>query len=240
MSNNEEVLSKIDAVIYLSYTNNSKQVALFCNQFLNYKLLEIPKIDLNIKYNNVLLVYPIHSQDIPKNLYNFLTKINCNKMIAIATYGRIKHGNSLYDLRYKFFLPLIGACYFQTRHSYLKNDDFKPNYDCLIPLLSKFNTENKKLIDIKKSKSTIGYNFFPKSRAKLSIKIILDKSKCTSCNLCTENCLNKAIRNGKINHNCIRCLSCVYKCPEKALDFKLTKVLKAYLKNQTSNQNESY
>ena len=238
MSNNEKILSKLDVIIYLSYTNNSKKVALFCNQYLNYKLIEFLKVDLTIKYNNVLLIYPIHSQNIPKNLNNLLIKIKCNKVIAIATYGRINHGNSLYNLRYKFNLPLVGACYFQTRHSYLKDDDFIPNYDCLIPLINRFKNKEANIIDIKKSKLTLGYNFFPNLRARLSVKIVLDKNKCSSCNLCLKNCLNKAIVNGRINHNCIRCLSCVYNCPNNALDFKLSKILKIYLKNQKNNQIE--
>ena len=238
MSNNEKILSKLDVVIYLSHTANSKKVALFCNQYLNYKLIEFLKVDLTIKYNNVLLIYPIHSQNIPKNLNNLLIKIKCNKVIAIATYGRINHGNSLYNLRYKFNLPLVGACYFQTRHSYLKDDDFIPNYDCLIPLINRFKNKEANIIDIKKSKSTLGYNFFPNLRARLSVKIVLDKNKCSSCNLCLKNCLNKAIVNGRINHNCIRCLSCVYNCPNNALDFKLSKILKIYLKNQKNNQIE--
>ncbi len=238
MSNNEKILSKLDVVIYLSHTANSKKVALFCNQYLNYKLIEFLKVDLTIKYNNVLLIYPIHSQNIPKNLNNLLIKIKCNKVIAIATYGRINHGNSLYNLRYKFNLPLVGACYFQTRHSYLKDDDFIPNYDCLIPLINRFKNKEANIIDIKKSKLTLGYNFFPNLRARLSVKIVLDKNKCSSCNLCLKNCLNKAIVNGRINHNCIRCLSCVYNCPNNALDFKLSKILKIYLKNQKNNQIE--
>lgn len=240
MSNNEKIFPKIDALIYLSYTFNSKKVALFCNQFLNYKLIEVSKVDLNIKYNNVLLVYPIHSQNIPKSLYNLLKNIKCNKMIAIATYGRIKHGNSLFMLRYKFKMPLIGACYFPTKHSYLKNDKFEPNYDDLIPLLNKFKNKDSKFIDIKKSKSTLGHNFFPKLRAQLSIKIVLDKNKCISCNLCGINCSNNAIKNGVINSNCIRCLKCVCNCPNNALDYKMNKILKVYLKNQRHDQIELY
>ena len=189
------------------------------------------------------LAYQIeYSLNIIESTYlnNLLIKIKCNKVIAIATYGRINHGNSLYNLRYKFNLPLIGACYFQTRHSYLKDDDFIPNYDCLIPLINRFKNKEANIIDIKKSKSTLGYNFFPNLRARLSVKIVLDKNKCSSCNLCLKNCLNKAIVNGRINHNCIRCLSCVYNCPNNALDFKLSKILKIYLKNQKNNQIEVY
>lgn len=240
MSNNEKIFSKINAVIYLSYTCNSKKVSLFCNRFLNYKLIEPQKVDLNIKYNNVLLIYPIHSQDIPKNLHNLIKNIKCNKMIAIATYGRVEHGNSLFKLRYKFNLPLIGACYFQTKHSYVKNDNFEPNYNCLIPLINKFNDKDLKIIDIKKSKSTVGYNIFPKLRAQLSIKIVLDKNKCISCNTCGINCLNNAIKNGKINNKCIRCLACIYNCPKHALDFKISKILKAYFKKQRNGQIEFY
>lgn len=230
MSNNEELFSRINAVIYLSYTFNSKKVASFCNNFLNYKLLELAKVDLNIEYNNVLLVYPIHSQDIPINLYDLIKKIKCNKMIAIATYGRIKHGNSLFDLVYKYKLPIIGGCYFKSKHSYLKDDKYEPNYNELIPIIGIFNNLNPKFIDIKKSKSTLGYNLCPKLRAKMGVKISLDKNKCIKCNTCGKICLNNAIEKGNINRNCIRCLACIYNCPNNALDFKLSKILEIYLR----------
>lgn len=241
MSNHEEIFPKIDAVIYLSYTSNSQKVALFCNEFLNYKLLEAAKADFNSLYNNVLLIYPVHSQDIPKNLYPLLKEIKCNRMIAIATYGRIKHGNSLFRLRYEFKLPLIGACYFPVRHSYLKNDTYEPNYGSLMPLLRRFQENDTKIIDIKRSKSTPGYRFFPKERAALSVKITFDSNKCISCNRCGLNCINHAIQYGKINHhNCISCLACFTHCHTKALDFKISKILKIYLKNQRSNSVEIY
>lgn len=230
MSNNEEVFSKINVVIYLSYTFNSKNVAIFCNKYLNYDLIEASKVDLNIKYNNVLLVYPIHSQDIPTNLYNLIENIKCNKMIAIATYGRINHGNSLFKLAYKYKLPIIGGCYFKSKHSYLKDDKYEPNYNELIQIINLFTNPDAKLIDIKKCKSSLGYNFFPKLRAQVGVKILLDKNKCVSCNTCGVTCLNNAIKNGKTNRNCIRCLSCVYNCKNNALDFKLSKILKLYLK----------
>ena len=230
MSNNETVFSKINVVIYLSYTSNSKRVALFCNNILNYNLIESSNVDLNIKYNNVLLVYPIHSENIPINLYNLIKNIKCNKMIVIATYGRIHHGNSLYKLVYKYKLPIIGRCYFKCKHSYLKDDKYEPNYNELIPIINNFNNQDAKFIDIKKSSSNVGYNFFPKLRAQIGVKIILDKNKCNSCNICSKFCLNKAIINGKINKNCIRCLACIYNCPNNALDFKLSKILKFYLR----------
>ena len=230
MSNNEEVFRKINVVIYLSYTFNSKKVALFCSKYLNYDLRELVEVNLNLKYNNVLLVYPIHSEAIPINLANLIKNIKCNKMIVIATYGRINHGNSLYNLVYKYKLPIIAGCYFKTKHSYLKADKYEPNYNDLIPIIAKFNNQDAKIIDIKKSKSSLGYNFFPKLRAQMGVKIILDKNKCMACNMCGNICLNNAIKNGKINSNCIRCLACVYNCPHHALDFKLSKILEIYLR----------
>ncbi len=240
MSNHEEVFPKMNVCIYLSCTSNSKKVANFCNDFLHYELLEARKVNQNISYNNVLLVYPVHSQNIPKNLLPLLKNIQCKKMIAIATYGRIKHGNSLFALRYKFQMPLIGACYFLTKHSYLKNDGYEPNYLTLLPLLKRFQDENSKVIEMRKSPSTFGYNLLPTLRAQLGLKITFDKRKCISCNLCGLTCLNKAITNGKINRHCIRCLACISNCPTKALDFKMKKILEIYLKNQKDIPSEIY
>ncbi len=219
----------MNAVIYISYTFNSESIAKFCSEYLNFRLIRADKIDLEANFNNVVLVFPIHSEDAPKIIKNILKNIKCKKMIVIASYGRINQGNIIYRIRYKYRMPLVGGCYFPTKHSYLKFDDCIYNYTLLIPLLNKF--DSVELIDVPKEKSTFGYNFFPILRAKYNIKIFKNKI-CKECNLCGQNCFNKAIKNGKINKNCIRCLRCVKICPNQSLDFKMKPILKLYLKKE--------
>ena len=49
----------------------------------------------------------------------------------------------------------------------------------------------------------------------------IDEAKCTSCGVCYEVCVGKAIRPGepyRIDYfNCLECGSCYRKCPEKAV-----------------------
>ena len=54
------------------------------------------------------------------------------------------------------------------------------------------------------------------------------------CGICSNEC--EYISNGIINnHQCIRCLKCVYNCPYKALEFKLSRIMKRYLKKKKTN-----
>jgi uncharacterized pyridoxamine 5'-phosphate oxidase family protein/Pyruvate/2-oxoacid:ferredoxin oxidoreductase delta subunit len=49
----------------------------------------------------------------------------------------------------------------------------------------------------------------------------IDEEKCTSCGICFNVCVGKAIRPGKPyeidNYNCLECGSCYSKCPENAV-----------------------
>lgn len=233
MQDNERLFSKINVVTYLTYTFNSFKVAKFCSNYLNYELVDIHNLDLTKPINNIILVFPIHSEDAPNIIKEVVSKINSKRMIIIATFGRINHGNVIYRLKYKFNLPLVGASYFPTKHSYLKEDKFIPKYELLIPLLNKINSD--KYIDIPNERSTLGYNIFPKLRARLGI-IIIKKDKCNNCNICGDNCFNKAINKGIINKNCIRCLRCISLCPSNNLDYKMNKVLRLYLRKQGKNK----
>ncbi len=68
------------------------------------------------------------------------------------------------------------------------------------------------------------------NRIKLpSLKLQSDKSKCSNCKLCTNNCpmsldVNSMVQKGFIrNSECILCGTCVDNCPKKAISFQFKK-----------------
>ena len=63
MQDNERLFSKINVVNYLTYTFNSFKVAKFCSNYLDYELVDIHNLDLTKPINNIILIFPIHSED---------------------------------------------------------------------------------------------------------------------------------------------------------------------------------
>ena len=78
-------------------------------------------------------------------------------------------------------------------------------------------------------------NIFPGLRSRFSMKIKKGDS-CCNCGLCERTCPVGAIRNGRIHSQCIRCLHCVTNCPQKALQYKNSRVLDAYLRSYCKDE----
>ncbi len=54
-------------------------------------------------------------------------------------------------------------------------------------------------------------------------RVVIDKSKCVNCNLCSRNCKSSCIDipNHKVDHSrCVSCFDCLEKCNKGALSFK--------------------
>lgn len=222
----------MNQVIYYSNTGQSLQIAQYFSKTLGYSICNVVEAT-SINYNNLILVFPVHSQNLPIMIKKFLKKVTVTYLTAIATYGKMCCGNVLYEIQKKYKMNLIAGAYVPTKHSYLKNDKSFQAYEQLNPILEKI--KNPRSIKIPKLYKNIFSNFLPRLRSKLSLKLI-KTAKCCSCGACTRACDFKAIKEGIPNHKCIRCLKCITICPYNALDFKQSFLLQIYLKKQKSDQ----
>ena len=215
----------MNKIIYYSNTNESYNIASYISSKTNYELINIFNIT-SFEFDNIFLIFPIHYQNIPKEIKPLIKKIIAKKAIIITTYGKISYGNVLYETKKILNAKVVGAINIPSKHTYIKDDTHFNDYKILDDLINKIN--DGKEIEIKKTKKNIFSSFFPILRHQLSVKIIKNDN-CNNCNLCNNVC--KYIENGKIISNkCNRCLKCVINCPNKALNFKLSPIMKKYLK----------
>ena len=226
----------MNAVIFYSNTGQSKKVAEYFSMKLGYPLVSIENNDV-YDFENVILVFPIICQNLPDVIKIFLNKISVKYLTVIATYGKMCCGNVLYEIQDKYKQNIIAAAYVPTKHSYIDNDEIFCDYDKLIPILEKVNKPAS--IKLPKLYKNPLANLFPKQRSRLGIKIIKNKN-CNECGICNKHCLFNAIELGIPNNRCIRCLKCVYICPNKALDIKVRLPLKLYLRKKKVNKTIIY
>ena len=143
----------------------------------------------------------------------------------------MSYGNILCDTKKMLQAKIVAAAIVPSKHTYIVNDTKFAEFNKLDILINSFN--NDKEIIIKKTKKSMWASFFPRFRHHISVKII-KTNKCMECGICSNEC--EYISNGIINnHQCIRCLKCVYNCPYKALEFKLSRIMKRYLKKKKTN-----
>lgn len=218
----------MNAVVFYSYTGQSESVAKYLAKQLCYPIIDIEKIE-DAYYKNLVLVFPVHCQNIPDVVKAFLQTAKIEHLTAVATYGKICYGNVLQEIQYRYHKNIVAGAYIPTKHSYIDNDDAFDDFECLIPLVEKIKSPSK--IVIPKSYKNPFANLFPVLRSRLGLKISKN-ANCNNCDICTEHCTFKAIKLGVANSKCIRCLKCVKVCPNNALSFKLRLPLKLYLRKK--------
>lgn len=221
----------MNAVIFYSNTGHSKKVATYFANQLGYPLLDI-ETKCAEHYRDLVLVFPVHCQNIPDIVKAFLKNISANNLTVIATYGKMCCGNVLYEIQRNYQKNIVAAAYIPTKHSYINNDDLFCDFDKLKPIVEKI--KEPSYIKLPKLYKNPLANIFPKLRSRLGLTIQKSAS-CSGCNLCTERCSFGAIKSGVINDRCIRCLRCVESCPRQALKIRLSLPLKLYLRKKKTN-----
>lgn len=222
----------MNSVVCYSNTGQSRAVAEFLANKLNFTYKDIEAVTSE-KYENLVLVFPVHCQNIPDMVKKFLEKISVEKLTIIATYGKMCPGNVLYEIQHKYHKNIVAAAYVPTKHSYIEDDVVFNDFEKLQPIIDKIQTPS--LIELPRKYKNPFANFFPKLRSIVGLKII-KTAKCNNCNKCGKNCSLGAIENGVTNRNCIRCLKCVEACPYKALRIKKTLGLKIYLSKKKMDE----
>lgn len=220
----------MNAVVFYSNTGECKRIAEYFAEQLGFPLAEISNAEH--QYENAVLVFPVHCQNVPQAVTQFLHTLSVRNLTLIAAYGKMCHGNVLYEIQQKHHFNIVAAAYVPTKHTYINEPRFN-GFDRLRQVVDK--TSNPSAIKIHKSYKNPLANVFKGLRSRIGVKIV-KKDNCDNCGLCQINCPQHAIANGKTNHNCIRCLKCVADCPKQALTFKTTTAMTAYLKNKKQNE----
>lgn len=227
MRHYEGIYKVTNAVVYYSNTNQSKRLAQYFADKIGYRLWDIFQVP-DCRFDSLVLVFPIHCQSLPDTVKQFLSRAKISNLTLIATYGRMCHGNALYDAQRLYACNIVAAAYVPTQHSYLQDEEFD-DFKSLEPIIQK--TLSPSPIRIPKSYKNPFAEFFKLKRSQLGVKI-KKSDKCDGCGVCSKVCKYGAMRDGITNKKCIRCLKCVDSCPKGALKFYLSAPMKAYLKKK--------
>ena len=233
--------SESNAVCYYSETGETKRIAEYFAKETGYTLTDITENGIaktkaketeTFYYDNLVLCFPVHCQNIPGLVRDFLSVSKIKNLTVIATYGKMNHGNVLYEVRKKYrknIKIIVAAAYVPTKHSYINGDKPFNDFGVLKPVAQKI--KNPSEVFLTKLKKNPLANLFPKRRSRIGIKIYKNDD-CNSCGLCESSCNYAAIKNGVTNNKCIRCLKCVKICPESAIGFKPDFFMKKYLEKK--------
>lgn len=219
------VHSAMNTVAFYSNTGQSKAIATYLASQLGFPLIDI-EASCAEHYENLVLVFPVHCQNIPDIVKDFLKNATVDNLTVIATYGKMCCGNVLYEIQRSYQKNIVAGAYIPTKHPYVENDGTFCDFDKLKPLVEKI--KEPSYIRLPKLYKNPFANIFPKQRSRFGLKIQKNIG-CDGCNLCAESCSFGAIKLGTTNHDCVRCLRCVALCPKKALTVKLKLPLRLYL-----------
>ena len=227
MRDNEGISEIMNAIVYYSNTNQSKHIAQYFQTKLNYPIIQICDAQTR-DFDNLAIVFPIHCQGLPDAVKSFLSDAKIKNLTAVATYGRMCHGNALFEIQKEYGFNLVAAAYVPKKHTYTEDKEFDAysRLDCIVQKIL-----NPAPITIAKSYKNHFSEFFKSSRCRAGVKI-RKNDNCDGCGVCEKICDNHAIKKGVTNKRCIRCLKCVQNCPKKALRFSLHPVMKLYLKKK--------
>ena len=215
----------MNAVVFYSNTGQSEKIANYFAKMLCYPILEITKA-VGDNYENLVLIFPVHCQNIPDVVKGFLKELKAKYLTVIATYGKMCCGNVLYEIQNRYSLSVVAGAYVPCKHTYLDNDDEFCDFYRFSPIIEKIKSPCE--IKIPKLYKNPLSNLFPTLRSRIGIKIYKN-SDCNNCGVCSELCGLNAIEQGVPNGKCIRCLKCVRNCPSNALSFSARLPMKAYL-----------
>ena len=179
MCNYAGVFKVMNAVVYYSNTGQSQSIAEFLANQLGFPNMDIEAV-ASEKFDNLVLVFPVHCQNLPDLIKAFIQGISVNNLTIVATYGKMCPGNVLYEIQKKYQKNIVAAAYVPTKHSYIEGDDAFNDFDKLQSLVAKI--QNPSYIQLPKRYKNPLANVFPKLRSRLGLKI-QKSSECNNCNI---------------------------------------------------------
>lgn len=214
------------AIYCFSGSGHSLAVSSALAEMLSCKLKLIGPEHESTSEDVAVVVFPVYCQNIPSPVTQFLKRMEARHIVLIATYGKISHGNVLYEAQALLHGEVIAGAYIPIGHTFLKED---AAFDAAFLRLIVQRIHAPQKVCIPKVRKNPFANILPELRSRISVKITKGV-RCNHCGLCERVCPVGAIRNGTIHSKCIRCLRCVTNCPQKALQFQNRWILQQYLK----------
>lgn len=237
MRHHEGVFGIMNAVIYYSNTGQSRAVAEYLAERLGYPAVDMESCG-ETRFERLVLVFPVHCQNIPEAVHGFLERITAGYLIPVATYGKMGYGNILWEIQRKYTRHTLAAgAYIPAKHTYLAEDLPFDRYHLIDPLVDKI--INPAPICLPRTHKDPFADLCPSLRSRLGVRLYRTEA-CDACGLCTARCPQGAIREGVTNRKCIRCLRCVSQCPKGALGVKLGFPLRLYLRKKRMTETVVY
>jgi len=220
-------------------------------------------LELIIQEDIALVGVPVYAERIPPFLTECLNKISGNgkPVVLVCVYGNIHAGIALNELAAIFRdcgFVIIAAGLFVGEHTFscgeLPIAKGRPDTND-IAIAHKFGTQIRKKLQNASSIDDVSIRLH---RRKLSLPALIvpprgerlvvkkpdpDQDICLKCGICFNSCPMKAIDavSYRINASkCIRCLSCVKKCPPGArkINFRLKPILFTFLRTNGTYRKE--
>lgn len=222
----------MNAVVFYSNTGESRSVAEYLAGRLEYPIVDINNASA-CAYEDLVLVFPVHCQNIPDAVNDFIKKNSVKNLTAVATYGKMCPGNVLREIQNKYRQNIVAAALVPAKHTYIEDDTRFCDFQKLDELIEKIKSPSP--IQLPRLYKNPLANLFPNLRSRLGAKMVKSKS-CNGCNVCEKICPRGAISSGVTDKNCIRCAGCVSACPQGALKLKLALPLKLYLRKKRTDK----
>ena len=237
MQYNEGIFFGMNAVFYYSNTDQSKTVAEYIANALGWDIFNIEDGDgEGLEYEKAFIVFPVHCQNIPARVKSFLSNLLARYLIPVATYGRMHHGNVLYEIENDYGFTVIGGAFVPAKHTYIEEEEVSPaDLWALEPLIEKAREEKSTSVSFLREKKDLFADLAPAWRSRVGVSLRRTKA-CKGCLLCETVCPCWRERGRTPSKECIRCLKCVSVCKEKALKVRVTLPLKIYLKKKKRSE----
>ena len=238
-------------LVYFSPTGNVQHLAKMLENYLGSHAVEVLplesiKADQLMSNEHLVLLYPIHGFNAPRNVKRFVKHIppglyNAVSMIAVGCTTSWVNDAASSDLRkplnrkgYPIILDRVLAMpltFVMSFHDELAHKLIAES-EQEIQEIGKSLVEGRRSTARVKGKSRL-LSFFGKAEPFASRLFGLELragDDCTSCGTCWTNCPERNIERHadgrpRFGFSCLMCMRCIYNCPESAISPRFSKFL---------------